>query len=286
MTCSPKRPGRPRWDPDACHLVLIALVLGATARAADALTLDDVLAADWTRLSYAVESSMSEDEPGGTLVVFLHGYGGGLRSSRGFARAIAGDGIRVVLPEAVLPHASGRGAMWWEFLPNDWPKPYPVDPKVKTKPAASRQLPLARRAVVELVERLRARFEPNRTMLVGFSQGAMLALDTAMVLEPPPDRVALLAGYPLLDSLANVEKPRESHPRFLVVHGRQDRVIAFQSGQDATRLLERNGFPVEFVPHDGGHVIDGTVIAALRRFLSADASTEAIQTKGVEGEPP
>ena len=83
----------------AFRFVLVLAIVGfaASTRAYD---LEAALATDWSELRYVVESTMAEDEQGGTLVVFLHGYGGSADGFRGLARRVLGPQMRAIVPEA------------------------------------------------------------------------------------------------------------------------------------------------------------------------------------------
>ena len=56
-------------------------------------------------------------------------------------------------------------------------------------------------------------------------------------------------------------------PRFLLSHGRQDPVVPFAAGTQAKELLGKHGFPVQWLPFDGGHQIPGPLLAEVDRFL-------------------
>lgn len=234
------------------------------------VTLEQVLAADWSGLACDVVTSMPEGRPGGAAVVLLHGYGRTGSDYAELAHALAGDETRVFLPTAVLPHA--EGAMWWEFLEDDWPRPVSDDPSAGARPEPSRQLPLARRAVLGLVERIRRQYRPQTLAVAGHSQGGMLALDVALTPGAPVDRVAVLGGYLLLDSLAALPEARASRPAIFVSHGRADPLIAFEAAVRMRRLLGERGYQVRLVPHDGEHEVAASVVPALRSFLVGGAS--------------
>ena len=257
--------------PSACH----------AERPTGAVALEGVLGADWSALSSRVLTNLPEDRAGGQLVVWLHGYGGSGDGQARVARRFATGGRRIVLPTAVLPHASGRGFMWWEFLDEDWPKPFTPDPDARSWLKPSRQLPRARQAVIDLIGRQRAEHRPDELVLVGFSQGAMLALDVAVHLEPPPDRVAVLAGYALLATAEQIPKATGERPVVLISNGRSDTIVPFERAERMRQLLEENGFAVTFAPHDGGHRLDHAVLESLERFL--DASTDAVRSSAQGG---
>ena len=252
------------------RLVLIAMVGLVSCygdRGSGTLTLDKVLDADWEALDYEVVTTMPEQQKGGLAVVFLHGYGRNGAYYSDLAQAILDDDTRVILPTAVLPHSPGQGAMWWEFLEEDWPKPYPVDPSASAWPEPSQQLPRARDAVVALVARVRDRYQPDSVLMAGHSQGAMLALDVAMVVDPPVDRVVSVSAYVLLDSVPNITKPRSERPAVLVSHGRRDQLVGFHAAESMRELLEENGFAVTFKPHDGEHAVNQAATRDVREFL-------------------
>jgi phospholipase/carboxylesterase len=258
----------------------LALLGCAAETPAKSLTLEQALAADWSSLEVQVVGAGEgwegwegvegrQGAAGGTVLVFLHGYGSSGRAHVPLARTLAGDGVRVVLPTAVLPHPAG-GAMWWEFVEPDWPKPYWEEPAGGEHwPAPSRQLPRAREAIVRLLADVRSRYRPDALVLAGHSQGAMLALDVAVRAAPPPDGVALVGGYLLLDT--HEALAGSAVPRFpvLVSHGRDDDVVAFERAELLRDVLARHGFAVRFAPHDGGHGVEAAPRAALERFLAA-----------------
>jgi phospholipase/carboxylesterase len=250
---------------------LVALAACERPGTPGGLTLDEALRADWNALEVALVTRMADDRKGGAAIVFLHGYGTPPSRYADLARAIADADTRVFLPTAVLPHASSEHPMWWEFIDEDWPRPYSEDPGANAWPKPSKQLPRAREAVLHLVARIRDRYQPETLVVAGHSQGAMLALDVALAAEPPPDRVVLLSGYLLLDSAANLAKPRDVGPPILISHGREDAMVGLDRAERMRRVLEQHGFPVTFAPHDGDHRVDEATIRRLREFLSASA---------------
>ena len=256
-------------------LMLSALCSCGSEAESPTLTLQEALRADWKTVTYQVVSEMPADEKGGTIVLFLHGYGRDAELYSDLARGIANSHTRVVLPTAVLPHPSGEGAMWWEFVEPDWPKPYSDDPTANAWPKPSKQLPRTREAVLELLSEMRSRYEPEQIVLAGHSQGAMLALDSALSSGPFVDKIALLSGYLLLDSLTAVERERGKMPAVLISHGRDDSLVPFDAAERMRRVLEANGFSVVFRPHDGGHSISSEVIRDLRNFVPERSNRES-----------
>jgi phospholipase/carboxylesterase len=106
--------------------------------------------------------------------------------------------------------------------------------------------------------------------LVGFSQGAMLAIDVALAGAPGVDLVVAMSGVLLTDSVSALTAPHPRKPRFLLSHGRRDPVVSFSSSERAKDLLEKHGFSVTWRPFDGGHEIPPPVLAEVNRFLFSE----------------
>ena len=169
--------------------------------------------ATWAPLDFRIETRMAKGEKGGRLIVFLHGYGSDGADHLAWTRTLLDDRTRLILPTAPRRHATGRGAMWWEFREDDWPRPYPA-----------------------------------------------------------PNRVVLLSGYALLDSVPNITRSREVTPVVLISHGQSDPVVPFSAAKEMRQLLEENGFSVEFNEFAGGHGIESSVVAAVSAFVRPTAS--------------
>jgi predicted esterase len=91
----------------------------------------------------------------------------------------------------------------------------------------------------------------------------MLALDVALACEPRVDRVAVLSGALLLDSLPAVQHGCGRSRRVLVMHGRVDPIVPFQNAERAVAILEQRGVKVDFRPFDGRHEIPRSARSAL-----------------------
>lgn len=225
----------------------------------------------WGGLNVARVTDMGEDEPGGSAVVVLHGWGAPGDDLVPLAEALARPGVRFFVPAAPLPEMGG-GRAWWHLDPNVRPPHASTDrptPGFRPTPAVV----AARAAVQGLIATVVDRHAPKTVAVVGFSQGAMLSIDVALGGAPGVDRVVAMSGVLLTDSVSALTAPHPtSKPRFLLSHGRRDPVVAFSSGERAKELLEKHGFAVTWRPFDGGHEIPPPVLADVDRFLFSSAS--------------
>jgi phospholipase/carboxylesterase len=181
------------------------------------------------------------------LIILLHGLGADGNDLISLAPLFA-----QVLPEAafVSPNApfpcdmAPMGRQWFSFQDRD--------------PAAV--LAGARAAAVHLDAFIDAELErhgltDDRLALLGFSQGTMIALHTAVRRAQP---CAAVIGYSgaLVGPELLAEEVR-SRPPVLLVHGDADEVVPFQSMAAAEQVLREHGFLVHGEARPGlGHGID------------------------------
>jgi phospholipase/carboxylesterase len=180
------------------------------------------------------------------LVVLLHGYGANGDDLIGLA-----DGWRRQLPNAVFvaPNAPEDipgmpGALQWFPLTLRDPTEY-WRGVVAARPAVDRFLD---------TELARYRLPANRLVLVGFSQGTMLAVHIGLRRQTAP---AAMVGFSGL--LAGPEHLAEApaRPPILLIHGAADDLIPVEALHIAREQLAEAGHLVEW--HIGervGHGID------------------------------
>jgi phospholipase/carboxylesterase len=207
----------------------------------------------WGGLEVRLVSPPGAPAKGGPALVMLHGFGGS-PSTGSFRRpprvAAVRQRMRVFLPAG--PEAYQGGRAWWGGDGEYWPAHAGGDEQgqaVRTDPP----LATARAAVQAMLKDIRREFAPDILVLAGYSQGGMLAMDVALARDPPVDRVAILSSTMLAASLPGLRAPGAARPPVFIIHGHNDRVVPFASGQRLKQLLERHEHPVTWRPFDGGH---------------------------------
>jgi len=161
---------------------------------------------------------------------------------------------------APLRHDSGFGRQWWSVADRS---PSVVEAGIRTA------APYLHEFIDKELERLKLPAEAYAIM--GFSQGAMMALFTGLRRPTAPRAIlafsgALVAPDSLRDELAN-------RAPVLIVHGEADEAVSVTRSYDAEAALKAAGVPVEahYIP-GLGHGIDDTGISlgalALQRGFS------------------
>lgn len=103
-------------------------------------------------------------------------------------------------------------------------------------------------------------------MAVGFSNGANIALATAMLQPQTLDRVIAFSGmYPFADR----ESPADlAGSRLLILNGEADPMAPLDSVSTLIAALHQNGADVEQVLRPGGHGIARTDLEAAKEWLA------------------
>lgn len=189
-------------------------------------------------------------------LVLLHGWGADADDLLDLGSELLGSdaaAVSVVALRAPLPHPGGTGRQWYDLgLPN-WP-----------------ELPAAREDLLGRLGELAETVPLERTVLLGFSQGAAMAIDVAVGAALPLAGLIGCSGYPHPGWVA----PTPTMP-ILLTHGTADSVVPFGACEALEQSLKASGGRVETLAFPGGHGIDPGLFPAMRKFLSRAWQSEA-----------
>ncbi|MFQ6539372.1 MULTISPECIES: alpha/beta hydrolase [Aphanothece] len=187
---------------------------------------------------------------GDQRLVLLHGWGADADDLLDLGALLVGPEVGVVALQAPLPHPAGIGRQWYDLQQPGWP-----------------QLPAARADLQRRLLALDAEVPLSATVLLGFSQGAAMALDVGT--RGPGLPVAALvgcSGYPHPDwQPGAVQGPETS--RILLTHGELDPVVPVAASEDLRQRLSAGGHGVELHLFPGGHTIDSSLFETIRAFI-------------------
>jgi phospholipase/carboxylesterase len=198
------------------------------------------------------------DADADTVVVFLHGRSMLAADLAAFAHSL-GVPAYYLFPDAPLA-ATPRGRCWW-----------PRDEAAHASAGAALDRvatdPPGRAAARALLETFCAEL-PNgrRRVLVGFSQGGMLAMD-AVLHGLHVDALVLLSSSRIAFGDWQPRLARLHRLPMLIAHGHTDAELAFAAGEGLRDAALAGGARVTWLPYDGGHEIPLVVWRSLRAFL-------------------
>lgn len=211
-------------------------------------------------------------------VVLCHGFGApgddlvGLHEHLVMLAPALAD-VRFVFPAAPLslaPMGYGDGRAWWMI---DFEKVQRLNAgDLETLQEFRKREPdgmaAARALMLKLVDELTQQQLPlKKTVIGGFSQGAMITTDVALRLPEPPAGLAILSGTLLIEDVWRAKAKARAGLPVLQSHGRFDPILRFDAAERLRDLLTEAGSPPEWVPFDGPHAIPLNVLRKLAQFL-------------------
>ncbi len=206
-----------------------------------------------------VLSIAAGQQPASLLVVFLHGVGADADSFRSVAQALAPavPNAELLIPEGLQPFDQAETGRQW----------FSVQGATEAnRPARVRQAgtDVSRWLDVELDRR---GLTHDRLVVVGFSQGAMVAAWLAVHRSPRPAAAVLFSGR-----VAEDEAPMTAGTPIpvLLAHGTDDPILSPALVEPGARSLEAWGAAVSKKLYPGlGHQIDAREIRDAQAFLES-----------------
>jgi phospholipase/carboxylesterase len=222
------------------------------------------------RLAGGTDGDGSGDGP---IVLLLHGYG-----APGDDLTVLADvlevpaGTRWVFPEAPLPLTTGYGdgRAWW-LIDMARLEADRLAGRVRDLSCeVPRGLPQAREALERFLMALPGVLpvDSRRTIIGGFSQGAMLTCDVVMRTAFPCAALVQLSGTLLAkqDWMPSVGT-RAGLPVFLS-HGTHDPILSYVMAERLRDELIGAGLNVQWHRFNGGHEIPEPILAQLTHFIN------------------
>lgn len=186
-------------------------------------------------------------DPLGRLVL-LHGWGADADDLLMLGEALAKRTqlpLELVALPAPEPHPQGVGRQWYGLFPADWDAVSSAEAALRSRLTALEEEGVAL----------------NRTVLLGFSQGAAMALSTGCDL--PLAGLIACSGYPHPHWSAPADRPP-----VLLIHGRQDEVVPCSAAEEIQRRLSNGRADVSLTTFDGGHTIPESVFSVISKALN------------------
>lgn len=186
------------------------------------------------------------------LMVVLHGLGDSLEGYRWLPEAMGLPWLNYLLVNA--PDSYYEGYSWYDIFGNP-------DPGI----ASSRAM------LFELLDSLPTQgFVPSQTVLFGFSQGCLMALEVAVRYPSRLAGIVAISGYAHRDDeLVKSFSPVARSQRVLFTHGTQDRLIPIAPVRAQVERLRAGGLDVQWREFIKDHTIAGEAeLGVIRAFVT------------------
>lgn len=208
----------------------------------------------------------------GPVVVLLHGFGAPGDDLVSLWRVLdVPREVRFVFPAAPLTFDTGfgLGRAWWMIDMERMHRAILSGLLRDLSAEVPEGLAEAHAKLVAMLDEMQASLgvTGERTVLGGFSQGAMLSLDVALRTERPLGALALMSGTLIAEAEWTPLLSRRTGLRVMQSHGSSDPMLPFSIAERLRDLMKGAGMQVDWVPFRGGHEIPPTIVDHLSALV-------------------
>ncbi len=208
----------------------------------------------------------SDDQPPRGLAVLCHGYGASAEDLVDLSAYLvqqqpAVERFRFVFPAAPIdltPMGMPGGRAWWTLNMAALSQAVAARRFEELHQTVPPGIDVARGKLESTLQAAIAEFsEPPPVVLGGFSQGAMVTMDTTLRgTLPPPQLLVQWSGCLICEPLWKAAVGRLSDTTVMQAHGTVDTVLPFESGRALADLIDGHTAGGIFHRFDGPHTID------------------------------
>lgn len=186
------------------------------------------------------------------LLVVFHGLGDSLHGYLWMPQALDLPGLSYFLVNA--PDDYYGGFSWFDFPQN------PVPGVLRS-----------RKLIAALLGELRDQgMAPEDTLLFGFSQGCLMAMDAGLRSDLPLAGVIGVSGWvAAMEEYPGAISPAARARKYLMTHGRLDPLLPYDSTAAQARRLRDMGLDLEFKTYDKDHTMLPEEVMDIRAWIEA-----------------
>lgn len=209
----------------------------------------------------------------GPVVILLHGFGAPGDDLVPLANVLkVPAGTRFLFPEGPLSMNMGFGdsRAWWIIDLARMQADRAAGRIRDLSQETPKGLAPAREQVVAFLKDVEQTLgaDPRKTVLGGFSQGAMLSCDAVLHTDRPYAGLVQLSGNLLAQPVWGPLMPKRKGLPVFQSHGTQDEILPYVGAERLRDALSKSGLVVEWHPFRGGHEIPEPVLQQLGVFLT------------------
>jgi phospholipase/carboxylesterase len=190
-----------------------------------------------------------DNAPRQPLILLLHGLYGDENVMWLFDQALPRSAT-IISPRALF--ASASGASWAQSVERDEVGQVDFTEALEALP----------RFISAMIQRYEC--DPQRVVVMGFSQGAALSYALSLAQPDLVCGVIALAGFMPVGLAESKSAPRHG---YLIIHSTGDDVVPIALAREARSVLEARGASVEYHEYPGGHKIAASGIKDIARWL-------------------
>jgi len=206
-------------------------------------------------LQYLVRKPViaSENPP---LLILLHGYGSNEQDLFSFAKELP-DEFLIISAQAPLTMSAGSYA-WYSINFDD------RDGKFSDLKEAKESID----KIAIFIDEIKAKYktDPNKTFLLGFSQGAILSYSLSFFYPNKVQNVIALSGY-VNDELLPETISKDIKTEYYGSHGSVDQVLPVEWARKNKPFLENLGFNYEYSEYPVGHGVAPQNFYSFRKWI-------------------
>lgn len=192
------------------------------------------------------------------LLLLLHGYGSNEDDLYSFAYDLPED---LLVISARAPLSLGFGGYAW----------YSIDFSANQEKFSDVMEAIhAREMIVGFIDELQQKyhFDQEKSMLLGFSQGAILSYAVALTYPDKIKNVLALSGYVFEDIIEfSPDNEAIDSLRFFCSHGTVDPVIPIQWARNSMDYLKKNSIIHDYHEYPMGHGVSPQNFADLKEWI-------------------
>ncbi len=176
------------------------------------------------------------------LLILLHGYGSNEEDLFSFAEELPEE---LLVVSARAPYEMGYGGYAWYAINFDT-----INGKFSDLTQAAESVD----KIASFIDEIKTKYNtnPNKTFLLGFSQGAILSYALSFKHTNKAQHVIALSGY-INEELLPSEIDKTIRTDYYISHGTVDQVLPVEWARKAPKILKEHNLQNEYSEYPVGH---------------------------------